>query len=92
MKLPVSELLIAERRRSEIVCEIDATLGEWSVRHSELKFGKKLVDGGSFGHDVFAGRWHGSVVVHSFKLKEDDDVTTYLVSFNCIKCLWGSVV
>ena len=59
--------------------EIDATLGEWSVRHDELEFGKKLVDGGTFGHDVFAGRWHGSVIVHSFKLAEDDVVTAYLV-------------
>ena len=54
-------------------------MGEWAVPHSELEFGKKLVDGGTFGHDVFAGRWHGSVVVHNFKLNEDDDVTAYLV-------------
>ncbi len=71
--------MITERRRSEIISEIDATLGEWAVPHSELEFGKKLVDGGTFGHDVFAGRWHGSVVVHNFKLNEDDDVTVYLV-------------
>jgi len=74
--------LITERRRSEIISEIDATLGEWAVPHSELEFGKKLVDGGTFGHDVFAGRWHGSVVVHNFKLNEDDDVTVYLVCSN----------
>lgn len=74
--------MITERRRSEIISEIDATLGEWAVPHSELEFGKKLVDGGTFGHDVFAGRWHGSVVVHNFKLNEDDDVTVYLVCSN----------
>ena len=52
-----AEVLLAERRRSEIVSEIDATLGEWAVPHSELQFGKKLVDGGTFGHDVFAGNF-----------------------------------
>jgi hypothetical protein len=62
------------------VSEIDATLGEWAVPHSELVFVKKLVDGGSFGHDVFTGRWHGSVVVHNFKLNDDEGVTTYLVT------------
>ena len=77
----ISELIQAERRRSEIVCDIDATLGEWSVRHDELDFGKKIVDGGTCGHDVFAGRWHGRVVIHDFKLNEDDDVNVYLVSF-----------
>jgi hypothetical protein len=37
------------------------------------------VDGGTFGHDVFSGRWHGSVVIHTFKLADNDDVATYLV-------------
>ncbi len=28
--------------------------------------GKRLVDGGSFGHSVHSGRWHGDAVVHVF--------------------------
>jgi serine/threonine protein kinase len=37
-----------------------------------------LVDGGSFGHDVLNGRWHGDVIVHAFKTNDHQDVRDFL--------------
>lgn len=60
--------------------DIPGSLGEWSVPHAELSFGKKLVDGQSYGHEVYAGRWHGDVVIHTFRVNRADKraVDTYL--------------
>ena len=53
-------------------------LGEWSIPYSELTFRKKIVDGGSWGHDVYSGRWHGDVVIHSYKLDQKPAIDSCL--------------
>ena len=43
-------------------------LGEWRIPADELTFLKRIVAGGEFGgHDIYSGRWHGDVVIHSFR-------------------------
>ena len=45
-------------------------LGEWAISHEELYFGKKMVDHQS--HQIYHGKWHGDVVIHSFEISKTD--------------------
>ena len=45
-------------------------LGEWAISHEELYFGKKTVD--HYTHQIYQGKWHGDVVIHSFEISKND--------------------
>lgn len=57
---------------------VKQSLGEWQIPHEEITFGKKIVSGGKFGHDVFTGKWHGDVVIHSFRTNASQEIRNYL--------------
>ncbi|XP_059081900.1 tyrosine-protein kinase receptor TYRO3-like [Tigriopus californicus] len=57
---------------------VKQSLGEWQIPHDEITFGKKIVGGGRFGHDVFTGKWHGDVVIHSFRTNASQEIRNYL--------------
>lgn len=46
-------------------------LGEWKINHTELHFGKKIVE--SAGTNISHGKWHGDVVIHTFDTNEKID-------------------
>jgi serine/threonine protein kinase len=58
--------------------EIEGSLGEWFILPEELTFFNRVVDGGAFGHDVFQGRWHGDVVIHSIGSTSPTEVRSFL--------------
>ena len=48
----------------------DNILGEWAIKPEELYFGKRIVNEQS--HSIYNGKWHGDVVIHSFKMSDRD--------------------
>ncbi|MCG8322771.1 MAG: hypothetical protein MI921_24940, partial [Cytophagales bacterium] len=57
-----------QEKEDQVDCSFEAVenvLGEWQIPHCEVTFCKKIVDGGETGHHIFAGKWHGDVVIHS---------------------------
>ena len=59
-------------------------MGEWAINHEELYFGKKIVD--DKNHQIFNGKWHGDIVIHSFKISNSDQKSVE-VYFEKVKAL-----
>ncbi len=57
-------------------------LGEWQINHEELYFGKLIVDGKR--HQIFKGKWHGDVVIHTFAAEDKKSTNAY---FEHVKAL-----
>ena len=47
--------------------ETQRSIQEWTIPYDELSFGKKIVDHPT--HSVFSGKWHGDVIIHTFKTR-----------------------
>ena len=80
--------------RSDTAELVHLTLGDFRIQHSELQFGGTLVDTETGGIHTgrwrlyiiyldmvqYPHRWHGEVVIHSYKPRDDAEVGVSTVS------------
>ena len=80
--------------RSDTAELVQLTLGDFRIQHSELQFGGTLVDTETGGIHTgrwrlyiiyldmvqYPHRWHGEVVIHSYKPRDDAEVGVSTVS------------
>lgn len=57
---------------ADIIEEVEE--GEWNIKHEEIYFGQKIVD--EPRHQISHGKWHGDIVIHTFKIKNADKKST----------------
>ncbi|XP_075749410.1 uncharacterized protein LOC119186509 isoform X3 [Rhipicephalus microplus] len=54
---------------------IKDTLGEWCVPYKDVEFKERLRQGRDT--DVYRGRWHGEVLIYTFRHTKEQDVTKF---------------
>ncbi|KAH7961179.1 hypothetical protein HPB52_005184 [Rhipicephalus sanguineus] len=54
---------------------IKDTLGEWCVPYKDVEFKERLRQGRDT--DVYRGRWHGEVLIYTFRHTKEQDVTRF---------------